>query len=142
MDTFSQIGETQQAKRNQKIKRAFLKLDPDFGTDLVSSEDGEVKKEVVYEGIPGVRGHLATPRGGPISDQTYCHENDGSSRFSPNRSPSQEEEEPGKALLPGEPAIPVGHTTGAARLLLWPAVENFVGEKLRENKKNIKWYAE
>ena len=37
------------------------------------------------------------------------------------------------APLVGEPAIPVRHTTGVAKILLWPAVADLVGLGMREN---------
>ncbi|ELR05856.1 hypothetical protein VC83_08305 [Pseudogymnoascus destructans] len=35
---------------------------------------------------------------------------------------------------PGEPAIPVGHTTGAANIILWPAVWTMVGHPMKGDK--------
>jgi hypothetical protein len=35
---------------------------------------------------------------------------------------------------PGEPAIPIGHTTGAAKILQWHAVAAMVGEKMKREK--------
>jgi hypothetical protein len=35
---------------------------------------------------------------------------------------------------PGEPAIPIGHTTGAAKILQWPAVAAMVGDKMKKDK--------
>lgn len=35
---------------------------------------------------------------------------------------------------PGEPAIPIGHTTGAAKILEWQAVAAMVGERMKRDK--------
>ncbi|KFY59113.1 hypothetical protein V497_04497 [Pseudogymnoascus sp. VKM F-4516 (FW-969)] len=35
---------------------------------------------------------------------------------------------------PGEPAIPIGHTTGAAKILQWHAVAAMVGENMKKDK--------
>ena len=35
---------------------------------------------------------------------------------------------------PGEPAIPIGHTTGAAKILLWHAVAAMVGDKMKKDR--------
>ena len=112
----------------------LLKINPELDADLISEEGDEedVKKEDMFEEL---HGPSALPRHAATPDQVYSHEPllwRGESPDAP-MSP-EEEEEAGKALLPGEPAIPVGHTTGAARLLLWPAVENFIGEKLKETR--------
>lgn len=35
---------------------------------------------------------------------------------------------------PGEPAIPIGHTTGAAKILQWHAVAAMVGDKMKKDR--------
>jgi hypothetical protein len=71
--------------------------------------------------------HEVTP------EQVYSH---GTFALGHGESPNaqEQEEEVGKALLPGELAIPVGHTTGAVRVLMWPAVQNLIREKLKEEE--------
>jgi len=133
-----------QDKRHAKLKKAFLKVNPELEADLISEqgEEEDVKKEDLFADL---RGPSALPRHAATPDQVYSHE---PFSFVRGDSPDvpmslEEEEEAGKALLPGEPAIPVGHTTGAARLLLWPAVEYFLSEKLREDKvKNVENFVE
>jgi hypothetical protein len=105
-------------------------------------EEEDVKKEDLFADL---HGPSALPRHAATLDQVYSHEYFGFVRGDLPDAPMslEEEEETGKALLPGEPAIPVGHTTGAARLLLWPAVEYFLIEKLREDKvKNVENFVE
>ncbi|KHO10734.1 glycoside hydrolase family 76 [Metarhizium robertsii ARSEF 23] len=41
------------------------------------------------------------------------------------------EEEPGHPVPPGEPAIPINHTTPAGFLLAWPSIYRIVGPHLR-----------
>lgn len=43
----------------------------------------------------------------------------------------QLEEEPGHPVPPGEPAIPINHTTPAGFLLAWPSIYRIVGPHLR-----------
>jgi hypothetical protein len=112
-----------QEKRHAKIKKQLLEIYPALDADLTSEEGEEedMKKENKFE-------ELYAPSTTPDQVHSFvCGESPGAS-MSP-----EEEEEAGKALLPGEPAIPVGHTTGAARLLLWPAVKNFIHEILKKH---------
>jgi hypothetical protein len=143
VDSMQKKGATQQAKRNAKFKKAILKLNPELEADLLSEEgdDEDVKKEDPYEELHSTS---AMPRHASTPDQIYSHGPFAFGRESPDAPLSQEEEEEaGKAVLPGEPAIPVGHTTGAARLLLWPAVENFIGERLKADKvRNVELFVE
>jgi hypothetical protein len=134
-----------QDKRHAKLKKAFLKTNPELEADLISEEgeEDDVKKEDLFAEL---HGPSALPRHAATPELVYSH--GGPFDFVRGESLDvpmslEEEEEAGKALLPGEPAIPVGHTTGAARLLLWPAVENFISEKLKEDKvKNLENFVE
>jgi hypothetical protein len=124
-------GAPTQDRRQERFKKALLKLHPDLEADLASEGDDEdVKKE---DDFASLHGPSAVPRQTSIPHQGYNHDTYSYRADSPDRPPSQqdEDEETGRVLLPGEPAIPVGHTTGAARLLLWPAVEKFLGSKIR-----------
>lgn len=51
-----------------------------------------------------------------------------------DESENTSENETGPVVPPGELAIPVGHTTGAAKILQWPAVADMVGEWMRKFK--------
>jgi hypothetical protein len=46
----------------------------------------------------------------------------------------EEEEEAGEPVNPGQPTIPVNHTTGAARLLLVPAIEKLASGAMKKSK--------
>lgn len=144
VDSMQKKGATQQAKRYTKVKKAFLKVNPELEADLLSEEDNneDVKKEDLYEELHSTLAQ--PPRHASTPDQIYTHGAFAFGQESPDAPMSQEEEEEaGKAVLPGEPAIPVGHTTGAARLLLWPAVESFIGERLKQDKvKNVEQFVE
>lgn len=45
-----------------------------------------------------------------------------------------DEEEAGEPVNPGQPTIPVNHTTGAARLLLVPAIEKLASGAMKKSK--------
>jgi hypothetical protein len=143
VDSIQKRGASQD-KRHARIKKALLKVNPELEADLISEDDDE--EDVKKEDLPAeLHGPSALPRHATTPDHVYSHGNFGFGRGESPDAPMslEEEEEAGKALLPGEPAIPVGHTTGAARLLLWPAVENFISEKLREDKvKNVENFVE
>ena len=52
------------------------------------------------------------------------------------------EEEARKRLLLGELAILVGHTTRAARLLLWPLVATFLAKQLKLQNNTLEVFVE
>lgn len=130
---------TAKTRQLKKIKKVLVKLNPSLQAELPSSDEDEKEVKVEEKSYAGFRRPPLASRQSSTPDQHSFHPDLSYRPESPELQAMQEEEDEdgdGKLLIPTESTIPVGHTTGAAKLLLWPAIDKLVGERLKED--NIK----
>ncbi|KFZ17341.1 hypothetical protein V501_01777 [Pseudogymnoascus sp. VKM F-4519 (FW-2642)] len=99
-------------KRQESLEKALITLHPGVSTILEQSDEviGGWKEKYKDEDFD------SSVREGEMADS-----DDGS------------ESQVSGSVPPGEPAIPIGHTTGAAKILQWPVVVAMVGEKMKKD---------
>jgi hypothetical protein len=128
---------TTKTRKLAKMKDALLRVYPALRADLASDEDDETEVKEEDKPEQEFRRPSAVVRQPSTPEHHAYHPNLSLRAESPELQAMQEDEEEdgdGKLVIPSESTIPVGHTTGAAKLLLWPAIDNLVGEKLREDR--------
>ena len=123
--------------RQRLLEKAMCTLHPSISTILEQpdeemqgmkeeDEDDDFESEMkrpakrVTTEANGVNSNRSEP------DPEFEREVDDSDDGSENQVPGN--------VPPGEPAIPIGHTTGAAKILQWPAVAAMVGDKMKKDK--------
>lgn len=142
LETMRQILEYQQEAtrrthdmetRMDRLQKAVNRTFPNADIEL-KSEDG------IDDGMTGIRNNISEGRS--IAQRRTSSPELEPRNFTPMQTDHNElspkndtdEDDTGKPVQPDEPAIPVGHTTGASRLLTWPSINEMVGDLVKEKK--------
>lgn len=137
-------------RRLAKLKRALIQIKPELEDDLKSdAEDVEHVKgeDAAFATTNGPTALSPVPMSAETPMETYTYPTHPYVTHEPDEVLASAEEpledvEIGRRILPGEPAIPQGHSTGAARLLLWPAVSKYLAEFFEKEKKPLEAFVE
>lgn len=143
MDTMNAIKKHQKisshnAHRQELFEKALVKVVPGLA-EMLNEPDGALalKEEEEDDDVDSGSGrHRHPSRHAPASDNQVFRrrESDLDQGVELDDSDHLSDNEVVHRVPLGQPAIPVGHTTGAANILQWPAIADMVGEKMKEGR--------
>jgi len=144
MDTMNAIKKNQKinthnAHRQELFEKVLVKVVPGLAGMLNEADNGALalKEEDEDDDMDSGSGRHRDPRRHAAASDNQVfnrRESDLDQGIELDDSDHLSDNEVVHSVPLGEPAIPVGHTTGAAKILQWPAIADMVGERMKEGR--------
>ena len=121
--------------RQRLIEKGLCPANPGLSAilDAYDEKTRQIKKEEEADDLYGELKRPAKMRKAETNGISFTQPESGLVDDAAN-SDDGSENDAAANVPPGEPAIPIGHTTGAAKILEWQAVAAMVGEKMKKDK--------
>ena len=123
--------------RQRVIEQGLCPANPGLSAIIhaYDEERSQIKQENEMDGLHDELSRPAKIHKGEINGVSFSQPQGGPGDNVADADSDDESENHAAANVPpGEPAIPIGHTTGAAKILQWHAVAAMVGDKMKIDK--------